>query len=88
MKINKNYRLREIAGETIVVKQGTADVNMTRIISLNSTARLLYEQLCDRDFTLQDIVNVLISTYGISCEQAEKDASSWMNALIDCKVIE
>ena len=88
MKINTNYRLREIAGETIVVKQGTADVDMTRIISLNSSARLLYEQLCEKEFNLEDAMNVLVSAYGISLELAEKDASSWINALKDCNVIE
>ena len=43
MKINSNYKLREVAGETIVVNQGTAGMDMTRIISLNVSARLLYE---------------------------------------------
>ena len=33
MRINPNYKIREIAGERIVVNQGTAHVNMTRIIS-------------------------------------------------------
>ena len=37
MKISSNYKIREIAGETIVVNQGTANVNMTRIISLNAS---------------------------------------------------
>ena len=35
MKIKPNYKLREIAGENMVVNQGVANVNMTRIISLN-----------------------------------------------------
>ena len=43
MKINPNYKLRSIAGETIVVNQGTTGMDMTRIISLNVSARLLYE---------------------------------------------
>jgi len=32
MRINPNYKLREIAGEVIIVNQGQADVNLTRII--------------------------------------------------------
>ena len=43
MKINSNYKLREVAGETIVVNQGTTGMDMTRIISLNASAKLLYE---------------------------------------------
>ena len=87
MKINAQYKLREIAGETIVVNQGTADVNLTRIISLNTSARLLYEQLQGKEFALADAAQVLVDTYGISAEQAEKDAAVWVDSLQKCGVI-
>ena len=38
MKINSNYKIREVAGETIVVNQGTTGMDMTRIISLNTSS--------------------------------------------------
>ena len=88
MKINSNYKIREVAGETIVVNQGTAGMDMTRIISLNASAKLLYESLSEKVFTLEDAVAVLVSTYGISQEQALKDAQVWVEALQKCKVIE
>ena len=43
MKIKSNYKLRTIAGETIIVKQGTRDLDLTHIISLNSSVKFLYE---------------------------------------------
>ena len=76
MKIKSDYRLREIAGETIIVNQGTASVNMTKIISLNATARMLYETLAEKEFSLEDAAQVLVSTYGISNELAQKDADT------------
>ena len=88
MKINPNYKLREIAGETIIVNQGTTDINMTRIISLNSSARLMYEKLADTEFTLQDAAQVLCETYGISEQQATEDAAKWAQSLKDAGVIE
>ena len=87
MKINPNYKLREIAGETIVVNQGTAEVNMTRIISLNASARLLYESLVNKDFTLEDAANILTNTYDIPAEVALKDAQVWVEALQKCGII-
>lgn len=51
MKINPNYKLREVAGETIVVNQGTTGMDMTRIISLNTSAKLLYESLSEKVLT-------------------------------------
>ena len=87
MKINSNYKIREVAGETIVVNQGTANVNMTRIITLNTSARLLYESLADKDFTLEDAANILSETYGIPAEVALKDAQVWVDALQKCGII-
>ena len=88
MKIKGNYKLREIAGETIVVNQGTANVNMTRILSLNASAKLLYEQLSGREFTAEDAARVLSDTYGIGEEEALLDARKWMDALIENGIAE
>ena len=88
MKINPNYKLREVAGETIVVNQGTTGMDMTRIISLNTSARLLYESLANKDFTLEDAAQILSDTYGIPAEVAKKDAQVWVEALQKCGIIE
>ena len=88
MEINSNYKLRSIAGETIVVNQGTTGTDMTRIISLNASAKLLYEQLLGKEFTLEDAAKVLVDTYGIGSEQALADAEKWADALRKCGVIE
>lgn len=88
MKINHNYKLREIAGETIVVNQGTTNVNMTRIISLNASARLLYQRLAEQEFTVEDAAKVLMDTYGIGNERALADAEKWVESLKQCGVID
>lgn len=88
MIIKSNYKLRSIAGETIVVNQGITGTDMTRIISLNASAKLLYEQLVGKEFTLDDVAKVLVDTYGIGSEQALADAERWADALHKCGVIE
>lgn len=88
MRINSNFKLREVAGETIVVNQGMAGTDMTRIISLNSSARFLYESFAGKEFNTNDAADALVAKYGISREQALKDAQLWADALIKCKVIE
>ncbi len=87
MKIKPDYKLREIAGEAIIVSQGKTGVNLTRVISLNASARLLYERLEGKEFTMQDVADVLTTTYQIAEEQARKDAAHWMNKLMECGVI-
>ena len=69
-------------------ESGTYGCRLTRIISLNKSARLLYERLADKDFTTEDAAKILTDTYGIDGQQALKDATAWMEALKKCKVIE
>ena len=87
MRLNTNFKLRTIAGETIIVNQGTPDADLTRIISLNASARLLWEQLSGKDFTLQEAVLVLVETYHIPQDQAEKDAAAWLDGLKKCHIL-
>lgn len=87
MKINKNYKIREIAGEMIVVKHGKGSMDMTRVVSLNRTARVLYEALVEKEFTVEDVARVLIDRYGIGDELAAKDAETWVEALKQCRLI-
>ena len=88
MKIKPDYKIRKIAGETIIVNQGTANVDMTRIISLNVSACMLYQALAEREFTTEDAAKVLVEAYGIDGEQALADAGKWVEALKGCGVIE
>lgn len=88
MKIKANYRLRDVAGETIVVNQGSAGADLTRIISLNSTAKLLWEELAGAEFSLEDAAELLVKTFGIDKQRALEDAAAWSDSLKSCGVME
>lgn len=88
MKLSNNYILREIAGEKIVVKQGTHGVDMTKIISFNESAAALWEEFSGKEFTAEDASNFLVKRYGISIEMATKDAQLWIGKLEECGAIE
>ena len=88
MKLNNNYILREIAGENIVVKQGTHGVDMTKIISFNESAAALWEEFCKKEFTAEDAAQFLVSRYGIAMETAARDACLWIKKLQKCGAIE
>lgn len=88
MKIKSIYKLRQIAGVPIIVKQGTRDVDFTHVISLNKSAKFLYESFLEKDFTTKDVANLLESTFNLSRERAETDAKIWADSMIECQVIE
>ncbi|MBQ7773081.1 MAG: PqqD family protein [Bacteroidales bacterium] len=87
MKIDSKYIMREIAGEKVVVRQGTHGVDMTRIISFNESAAALWEEFCKKEFTAEDAAGFLASRYGIDMETATKDAGNWISRLADCGAI-
>lgn len=87
MKIDSKFRLREIAGEHILVNQGVMGVSLTRVISLNESAVLLFNQLVDKDFSLEEAAQILMNAYCLPESQAMRDASAWVEALTKCGVI-
>lgn len=87
MKIKSNYKLREIAGENVIINQGITEANLTSIISLNTSAKLMWEKLINQEFNLEQAAQVLVDTYGIAPERAMKDAGNWVEALKKCNIL-
>ena len=88
MKIKSMYKVRQVAGENLVVGQGRLNADMTKVISLNDTAALLWKELAGRDFTCEDAAEVLVATYEIEKEQAMTDAAKWIEKMQACGIIE
>lgn len=88
MKIKKGISLRNIAGESILMLKEDKGVDMTKVISLNSTSEWLWSQISDIEFSTEEIVNLLISEYEVSKEQAQIDATKWVDQLVSSGVIE
>ena len=88
LRIKSAYKVRKVAGENLVVGQGRLNADMTKVISLNDTAVLLWNKLSGRDFSIDDAAAVLISHFGIPQDQALADATRWADSLRSCGVIE
>lgn len=88
MKIKQGYKVRDIAGENVVIMQGKAGADMTRIITFNDSALLLWNELLGRDFGVEDAVRVLTDNYDVDAAVAERDARAWIERLAECKLVE
>lgn len=88
MKIREGYKVRDIAGENVVIMQGKAGADMTRIITFNDSALLLWNEFQGKDFDLQDAVRVLTDNYEVDAAVAERDARAWIDRLAECKLVE
>ena len=87
MKFKEGYKVRSMAGENVVIMQGTAGSDMTRIISLNDSSLKLWNELQGKEFEVEDVANILVDTYKIDVELAERDAKAWVEKLAECGLI-
>lgn len=88
MKIKQGCKVREIAGENVVVMQGQSGTDFTRIITLNDSALLLWQSLENKDFTNEDVASVLTDNYEVDAVTAARDAAAWVERMTECGLIE
>ena len=88
MKFKEGYKVREIAGEHVIIKQGRFGADMTRVIALNATSLLLWEQLQGREFELNDIITILTDNFEVDTDTATADAKVWVEKLHECDLVE
>lgn len=87
MKFKEGYKVRNIAGESVVIMQGKFGVDMTRVIALNSTSLLLWEKLQGVDFTVEIVRDILLENYDITEDVATRDAEAWIEKLRECNLV-
>ena len=87
MKFKEGYKVRSMAGENVVIMQGKAGSDMTRIISLNDSSLLLWNELQGKEFEVEDVAKILVDAYEIDAEIAERDAKAWVEKLQECGLI-
>lgn len=84
MKQKTGFVLRNICGENIIVAEGKENMNFSNIISMNESSALLWQKLENKEFTVEDMANVLMEEYEVSKETALADskllAQQWKNA--------
>lgn len=87
MRIKEGFVLRTMLGEHVVVGEGLAQVNFNRLLSLNSTAAYLWESVVGKDFTVEDLAQLILDKYDVSQEQALADSDSITKTWIEQGVL-
>ncbi len=87
MRINSKMKVREVAGEHIVLMPGEGGSDMTRVVALNESALFLYNALSDRDFEAADVVAALLDEYEVDEASARRDAEAWIVDMRDNSLI-
>ena len=65
MKVKKDYILKTVAGQHIVVPIGKEAIKFHGMITLNETGKFLFENLKE-DISMDDLTNRLVDNYDVT----------------------
>lgn len=88
MKIKEGFKMRKLGREYIVVPEGSGLVNFNRMISLNDTAAYLWEALSGKEFSVEDIKQLIIDQYEVDERTAAADAVKLARDWADAGLVE
>lgn len=89
MKIKKGYTLRSLGQEFILIVEGLeAEVDFSRMISLNESAAFLWKEVVDKDFDAEMMTSLLVDNYDIDRETAQNDVTALLESWSDAGIIE
>ena len=80
MRIVPGFFLREIAGETIAIPSADAARQLSGLISLNGSGKLLFE-LLQNEQTVESLVSKLLEVYDIDEHTAREDVDAFLRML-------
>lgn len=81
MRILKDYILREILGEYIVVPTGQEAVRFQGIVAVNETGAFLWKYLQENDAVEEELVYAVCTAYEVDRETAMKDICEFLDAV-------
>jgi hypothetical protein len=94
MKARKGFNLREVCGEQIIVAEGKENIDFTSIVSMNESSAFLWRSIQDKEFTVDDLADLLIGEYMIDentpldRETALADAKAVLEKWIEADIVE
>ena len=89
MKIKKGYTLRSLGKEFILIVEGLeAEVDFSRMISMNESAAFLWKEVVDKDFDAEMMTSLLVDNYDIDRETAQNDVTALLKSWSDAGIIE
>lgn len=90
MRIKKEFKVREMAGEHVIIMHGKDGADMTKVIALNSSSLLLWEKLSGEEFDVEDVKNTILENYAgeVDEDTARHDSEEWIKKLEECGLVE
>ncbi len=78
----------DVCGNSVIVSEGIKNIDFNKIISLNETSAYLWKALEGKDFTFDDMAELLIAEYEVDKETALADSEKLANEWIKIGIVE
>ena len=86
MKISKEFVLREIAGDYIIIPTGATVLEFNGLITVNEVGVTLWNML-QEEVTMDELVQGVLAEYDVEEEVARKDIQEFLEKLTKAGVL-
>lgn len=87
MKIVREFILRDIAGECVLVPTGAATQEFNGLITMSDTAKFIWENI-EKAESFEELVKMILDEYEIDEETAKNDAYYFIDQLLQVGFVE
>ncbi|MDI9605151.1 MAG: PqqD family protein [Bacteroidota bacterium] len=81
LKLKEGCVVRKVGNDSVIIPSSGENLNMMRMIKLNSSATFLLEQMQKGEFSRDELVQLLMDKYAIERSTAEKDTDAFIAKL-------
>ena len=82
MRIEKEFVLREIAGDYIIIPTGSTVLDFNGLITVNEVGVTLWNML-QEEVTMDELVAGILAEYDVSEEVAREDIQEFLDKLVE-----
>lgn len=87
MKVDKEFVLREIAGDYVIIPIGRTVLSFNGLITVNEIGAFLWN-LLQEDVTNEDLVAKVLDEYEVDEETAREDIQEFLDTLVSGGILE
>lgn len=81
LKLKEGCVVRKVGNDSVIIPRSGENLNMMKMIKLNSSATFLLEQIQKGEYGRDDLVQLLMDKYAIDRDIAEKDTDVFITKL-------
>lgn len=87
MKVQKEFVLREIAGDYVIVPAGNRELTYNSVITVNEVGVELWKML-QSEVEFDDLLKGILEMYDVEEATAREDIQEFLDTLIERKVLD